>query len=149
MNTMMMNKKNQNPMMQDSPMPEEQGMNGASGASGGARDNDEMEDQGGGAVGGYGDPKIQRELFARIDTLSQQEMQVLDSMITIQTLPVWVKIAPELAPLLQMASEIQAYDQRLMQSGAGQGNMGGMQGGMPQQQGPTNQQGASRGLIGG
>lgn len=50
---------------------------------------------------------VQALLFSRIETLSPQEMQVLDSIITPETVPVLFKIFPELGILFDKGSQLQ------------------------------------------
>lgn len=69
---------------------------------------------------------VQNILLSRIQTLTPQEEKVLDAVLTPQTIPVFVKIFPELKPLFDMLT-----------SGGQQGPIG-----QPGQQGQPAQGGA-------
>ena len=82
--------------------------------------------------------ELQMLMMERVGTLSPPEMQVLDSIITPQTVPVLFKLFPELGILFEQGSQIQAY----MQQQGGQQPQGQpqMQQQQMQQQGQPQQQ---------
>lgn len=91
---------------------------------------------GGGAQPMVSGEEVQGLLFSRINQMTPEEMQMLDSIITPKTLPMLFKLLPELAILFEQGSNLK---------GASSGPVpGGAQ--VPQQQ-DVNQQ-ASRGLMG-
>ncbi len=90
--------------------------------------------------------QLQMLLFDRVRQLSPQEMQVLDSIITPQTVPVLFKLFPELGILFDMGSQLQG-----MNGGSGQGQeqeQGQPQMGQAQQPNPLSNPNVSRGLSG-
>lgn len=71
--------------------------------------------------------ELQMLLFSRVKQLSQPEMQILDSIITPQTVPVLFKLFPELGVLFDQGSQ-------LRQQGGGMPQVPQQgQGGQPQQ----------------
>ncbi len=48
---------------------------------------------------------VQNVVLSRIQTLNPQEEKILDAVITPQTLPIFLKLLPELKPLLDMMSQ--------------------------------------------
>lgn len=88
--------------------------------------------------------QLQMLLFDRVRQLSPQEMQVLDSIITPQTVPVLFKLFPELGILFDMGSQLQG-----MNGGGGQEQEQGQpQMGQAQQPNPLSNPNVSRGLSG-
>lgn len=79
--------------------------------------------------------ELQMLLFSRVKQLSQPEMQILDSIITPQTVPVLFKLFPELGILFDQGSQLR--QQGGAQPPAAGGGMPQMpqqgQGGQPQQ----------------
>lgn len=55
--------------------------------------------------------QVGRILTMRVDGLSQPEIMALDQAITPQNGPVFLKLFPELAPLIQMASSLAGMQQ--------------------------------------
>lgn len=80
--------------------------------------------------------ELQMLLFSRVQQLSPPEMQILDDIITPQTVPVLFKLFPELGVLFERGTHIQAF---LAQQGAGgpEGAQGMPQQPMPQQPAPA------------
>ncbi len=74
---------------------------------------------------------VQNVVLSRIQTLNPQEEKILDAVITPQTLPIFLKLLPELKPLLDMMS----------QGGGAQGPIA--PGGQPGQPAPVAQNGGA------
>lgn len=69
--------------------------------------------------------QVKQILWQRIDFITPEELEMLDSMVTVQNLPLWMKLFPELAELLAEAS---AFDQVM---GMSQEDIMGQGGAMP------------------
>ena len=139
-----------NPMTPDGPQDDEEEPQGApqqeqpaapEGAQGGQQPggDGDGQNQGPQPVEDIGfDQDVQNILWSRVQTLNQQEVQILDQIVTPQSYPVLVKMFPELKPLLDQATTVK---------GAQQGPIQGQQAQQPAQAAPINPN-VSRGLIG-
>ena len=74
---------------------------------------------------------VQILLLQRVAQLNEEEQQIFDILVTPETIPVWMKIAPELGIVYEKATAIMEYDKNNPQ----QPNAGNAQQPSPQQQG--------------
>lgn len=95
---------------------------------------------------------LQKLLLERVTQLSQPELQILDQMITPQTIPVLFKIIPELGVLFEMGSQIAGAQGGAAQQPPTDGQpqpqapAGPQQ--RPQEPNPLMDENVSRGLVG-
>lgn len=72
---------------------------------------------------------VQNILWSRVQSMSEQELDVLDAVITPQTFPILVKLFPEMQLLFEQGSQVSA-SQPMMAQGTGMPTQ-------PQQQQPN------------
>lgn len=127
-------------MLPQQPNPAQQGQPAAAPAAPGAMPGAAPQ---GGAPGpdlGF-NQQVYQIVMSRIQTMTPEEEQVLDSVISPQTLPVFLKILPELKPLLDLMS----------QGGEGQQGPISADGGGAEERNPLSADvppGVSKGLVG-
>lgn len=62
---------------------------------------------------------VQNVLWSRVQAMSEQELDVIDAVITPQTLPVLVKLFPEMQLLFEQGSQVSSASQPMPSQGSG------------------------------